>query len=45
MAQKEYLVSANVGTSQCGPASLSGMSQEIGHMIASQELMTCLLVL
>ncbi len=38
---KEYLISAIVGTSQRGRASLSGMSQEIGcHMVASQELGT-----
>ena len=37
---KEYLISAIVGTSQRGRASLSGMSQEIGcHMVASQELL------
>ncbi len=36
---KEYLISAIVGTSQRGRASLSGMSQEIGcHVVASQEL-------
>ncbi len=36
---KEYLISAIVGPSQRGRASLSGMSQEIGcHVVASQEL-------
>ncbi len=38
-----YHASATVGTSQHGQASLSGMSQEIScHMVASQELVTCL---
>ena len=36
---KEYLISAIVGTSQRGRASLSGLSQEIGcHVVESQEL-------